>query len=446
MDVAWFFEEHGLEPRRVGVAVSGGVDSTALLVALARWTERPFELIALHVDHHLRGEESAGDRAFVEDLCRRLEVPLHVYDAPPDPGRVRETGVENAAREARRAALLEGRRTLELDLIALAHQLDDQAETLLLGLIRGGGTRRLAGIRALDPPWIRPLLGTPREEIEAFLAEGQVTARLDHTNAETRFLRNRLRHEVMPLLRRLQPRVREHLVESARQMSESESLIARIEENWRRDHLRSADDEVVFSINALEEPFLFRRVLLDEAFHRDPAAREISAADLRRISRELSEGKSRIRISRDLEIIRKSDRLLLRRAGAEPEIPQIDLPVTPDTPLEWSLNRQTIVVRSGRHDRESGAWCFALPDSARGELRMRNRREGDRFHPAGSQSPKKLKDYLIDRKIPRELRDRLPLLICDGEIVWIGGGHLARPFVPSAGSTRIYTISVTEQP
>lgn len=444
MSISEFFVRHALTPSKLAVAVSGGVDSTALLVMLAEWTTRPFMLAAIHVDHHLRGRESDGDRAFVIDLCRRLSVPVEAVDAVPDESLIRSSGLENAARVARRAALTATARLMGADYVALAHHADDQAESVLLALLRGGGARRLAGMRAVDAPVIRPLLHVRRREIEQFVTSRGLEPGLDSTNADTRFLRNRIRHDVLPLLESIQPRIREHLDETAEQLREIEGIVSDAEAAVRRAYVRDSPGETVIAREALERhSHLFRRILLDEAFARDAAARELTAGDLRSIETKLKGGARRITITKDLELFADATAIrLCPRAPAEPPRP-VEIPIPVGQEVEWPLLGWRIRVDRLSEDdgsRDADRQTFSLPGEPR--LVLRNRRPGDRFHPFGLSASKKLKDLLIDRKIDRTTRDKLPLLVHENTIVWIGGVALAEPFAVRPQSRYIFRVSV----
>lgn len=440
MDVRDFFAP--LAIARLGVAISGGVDSTALLAMLAEWRERPFALVALHVNHQLRGDESERDEQFVRGLCERLDVDLRVLRAGVDAERVRETGVENAAREARRAALLQTARESNLDAIATAHHLNDQAETVLLAMLRGGGARRLAGIRPIDMPWVRPLLDVSRAEIEQFLADRELSPRIDSTNLESRFLRNRIRNELLPSMKALQPRVIQHLAEIATQLREGEQELVRLEAAWRDRWIEESrsDRLTLYRAGMNESPFLFRRVLVDEAFSRDATARELNAGDLRRISMQLEGSSSAIQITRNLRLSGEGDLLVLERITPPGDRVEIDHPVQPGDEVEWQALSQRITIRA-----VEGTYpgAFSLPEGA-GELRLRTRRPGDRWHPPGSTSTKKLKDVLIERRIDRKLRDRLPILTWNERIVWVAELGVSKEFLPREGCSRIFAIEVVE--
>ena len=200
-------------------AVSGGADSVALLFALNLLKDKlNIRLEAAHFNHHIRGEESRRDEDFVRDFCARYEIPLHVGSAQVQPGK---KGLEAAARDARYAYLqsLDGK-------IATAHTADDNAETVLLHLIRGTGLKGLGGIAPRMGKLIRPMLCVTRREVEGFLSEWNLPHVEDSSNVSDAFLRNRIRHHVMPLLRQENPRIGENLSRMALRLRLDEEYLA----------------------------------------------------------------------------------------------------------------------------------------------------------------------------------------------------------------------------
>jgi tRNA(Ile)-lysidine synthetase-like protein len=413
------------------VALSGGPDSTALLIALAELGD--VELAAVHVNHHLRGAESDADEAFVRALCQRLGVPLSVADGTLDPARVRAAGVEAAAREVRLARLRELREATGADFIATAHQKNDQAETVLMRLVAGGGVAALRGIHPLRADGIvRPILGMTRGEIERFLAERGVVPRHDSSNDDPRFLRNRVRR----VLRALDPELVERLAALADRARQLWPLMERALDV--ADDAVALPDETRFRWLA-SDPRL-RQALLHRHIHRlDPGARDVSARDLERLAAEVDRVK-RISVTKTLEIVRRGDAVVLRkrpqpsepfeaslRAGEEVFIPQI----------KTRLGVRAITPASG--NRQPATALFQLPAGAAPAFIVRSRRSGDRVG-----AEKKLKDLLIDRKIEAELRDRIPLLLWNDRIVWVPGVGVSDAFRVTEPPADLYEASIEE--
>lgn len=434
-----FFAERKIRPRHLLVAASGGPDSTALLFTLAAWHDRPFPVTAAHVNHRLRGAESEADEAFLRSTCQRLAIPLIVLVGELDPSVIRASGVEAAARAARYAALRACRDDRGLDYIATAHQQNDQAETILIRLLTGTGPGRLAGIPPVTRDRIvRPFLDVPREEIERFLRERGVERRRDRMNRDPRFLRTRVREEIIPLLEQFNPRIGSSLAETARQAREQQDavrwMIAVLSDRW----VRRTPTSAIFEAAELPQIGWIRRaVLLREIERLEPGVREISSADLERLGRDLPTLR-RTSVTGLLELVREGSAVVLRprSAAASPWEMAIEPGESIELPGGSTLRIERMGVSrpedAGATARVSGgrlAQRFQLPEGSRERsFVVRNRRRGDRVRPLGSPHEKKVGELLIDRKIPRGRRDRIPLLLWNGAIVWIAGVEISEDF------------------
>ncbi len=412
------------------VAVSGGPDSTALLLALTDLHDVP--ITAAHVNHHLRGEESDADEAYVRQLCQRLDVPLRVADGSLDPEMVRRHGIEAAAREIRHAQLQEIRADVHASHIATAHQKNDQAETVLMRLMTGGG---LAGLRGIHPVRedgvIRPLLEVSRTAIEAFLSERGVTARVDRSNADPRFLRNRVR----ALLAQFDPQAVDNLAAVARQARAQWIVVERLLDTVDRG-VRSATET---RFPSFPEDRWLRQALLHRHIRRlDSAMREISAADLERLAVQLDTLK-RVSVTRSLELLRRRGEWILRRRPQPIEPFEIELRAGDAAYIPQISAIVRIVPATS--NRKGATQTIQLPTGSDPVFTIRNRRDGDRFRPLGMQRQKKLKDFLIDRKISVEVRDRLPLLVWRGTIACVGGVEISEAFKITGGG-ELYEVAI----
>ena len=416
-----FFIEHAIAPCRVAAAVSGGVDSSALLLALMDLRKDGYAIECVHVNHHLRGADSDADEQFVRELCSRLEVPLHVMDGTLDPERVRARGIEAAAREVRYARF----REIGADYVATAHQKNDQAETVLMRLLTGSGMAGLRGIHPLRGDGIiRPLLEVTRAEIEAFLGEHGIVPRVDRSNDDPRFLRNRIR----ALLREIGGI--DALANVAEQARSMWPILEKAIDEAERTHVEIRDDETRFK-SWPEDPWL-RGALLQRHIRRlDPEARDYDAT---RIAEEVTNIK-RASITKNLELTNN----VLRRPPQPTEDFEIEL--TPNTPAFIPQLGITMHLRQPTTDNRQQ---FELPQNADPTFTVRNRRAGDRFQPLGMAMPKKLKDFLIDRKIAADLRDRLPLLVWNGEIVWVAGVEVSERFKVTGAGGALYEVWMDE--
>jgi tRNA(Ile)-lysidine synthase len=409
------------------------VDSTALLLALAELREDGFTVAAAHVNHHLRGEESDLDEAFIRDLCAGLDIRVEVADGTLDEERVRARGVEAAARDVRYRRLTEMKERAGSRFVATAHQKNDQAETVLMRLLTGSGIAGLRGIHPIrDDGFIRPMLEVTREEIERYLSERGVIARFDRSNDDPRFLRNRVR----VLIRELGAVT--NLAAVAAQAREQWPLLECAIDDAEREHAVVRPDETRF--RSWPESLWLRGALLQRHIRRlDPAARDFDAYRLG----ESVESIRRVSVTRTLELTRCGDEHVLRHPPQLTEA--FELEVTAGSPVYIPHIGATLGL--DRHPRrlatrhpQPARQLIQMPNETPGRWSVRNRRDGDRFQPLGMPVAKKLKDFLIDRKIPAEVRDRIPLLLWNDEIVWVGGVEVSERFKVTAAEGVIYEV------
>jgi tRNA(Ile)-lysidine synthase len=405
------------------VGVSGGADSVALLHALLALRPRlGLTLHVLHVHHGLR-PEADSEAAFVESLGSRWGVPVTVERVRviAEPGE----SLEAQARRQRYAALSKWGRALGASRVALGHTADDQAETVLMRLLEGAGPRGLAGIPPVRGRFIRPLIEIRRREIEAELEGAGLAWVEDPSNRDPKFLRNRIRHDLLPFLAAAyNPQITEALCRAgalARELVEDvERLAAR-----ELDRLARADDGgLVLSRAALGAlPAGVAEEVLRRALGRLGEHRPLRAWAHRALGRLTGPGSpAPIRVGRVwLEV--SGDHLRLSCRTVEPLL-EAALPIPGSLPLPAAGLR----LEAREFDRPDS---YTPPSDPRiavfdraalpWALSVRGRRAGDRFHPFGAPGEKRLKAFLIDAKIPRWRRDHLPLLLAGTEIAWVVG-------------------------
>jgi len=428
-----FFVRHGISGSIV-VAISGGVDSTALLLALVEMGDA--ELRAAHVNHHLRGTESDDDEAYVRELCARYDIPLRVADGTLDPEAIRHRGIEAAAREVRHARL---REIAGEALIATAHQKNDQAETVLMRLMTGGGIAALRGIHPIrDDGVIRPMLGITRAEIEQFLVDRKVTPRFDRSNADPRFLRNRVR----AMLQDFDPSVIDNLAAVADQARQQWPLLERAIDA-SEDVIATADETRFRSMP--DDAWLRQALLLRHIRRLDPEARDVSAEDLER----LATAETRTSVTKSLELLKEGDQTILRRRSDEAPTPQFEIEINAGEEIYIPEIQTTIRIGqpgnpATRQPTHPATQQIQLPKGELPHFTVRNRRQGDRFRPLGMAHDKKLKDLLIDRKIPATSRDRIPLLIWNGTIVWVAGVEVSELFKVTGENADLYEVAIEQ--
>lgn len=371
-------------------AVSGGADSMALLWAMYLLREKlEIRLEAAHFNHRLRGEESMADEGFVKNFCAGYKIPLHLGEGSVTPGK---KGLEAAAREARYAFLqqLPGK-------IATAHTADDNAETVLMHMVRGTGLKGLGGITPVRNNLIRPMLSVTREEVLAFLEEYHVSYVTDSSNETDQFLRNRLRHRVLPLLTEENPRIAENLSAMALRLRDDAEDLER-----QASHMETLD---VMKLRQMT-PAIRARVLsraLKKFGVCEPDAEHIARLeDLVYSDRPsaTADFPGNVRIGRNYDRLEK---------------------LTESTPLyrELSCNGTLELPELGLRviceEVDAGDLLF----KTKGKLVLRSRISGDRMRlPGGTKSLKKL---YIDKKIPASHRERIPVIADDVGVLCVYG-------------------------
>ncbi len=392
-----FVKEYGLiQPEdRVIAALSGGADSVALTFALYLLKEElGITLEAAHFNHRLRGEESDRDEAFARQFCDRYAIALHLGSAQVVPGK---KGLEAAARDARYAFLrgLPGK-------IATAHTADDNAETVLLRLIRGTGLKGLGAIAPVSGNVIRPMLSVTRQEVEDFLAEYALPHVEDSSNGGDAFLRNRVRHDIMPLLRRENPRIGENLSELA--------LGLRLDEEYLRGQL-PAEAPGVAQLQSMA-PALRRRLL--ERFLKGNGVREPEQTHILQLETLVFHWNpsASMQFPGGITIGRQYDRLVRLQEPTALRTRQLACPGRTEIP---ELGGTVLCDQARSLEPETGAYLV----HPQGALMLRCRIPGDAITlPGGTKTLKKL---YIDRKIPASRRGLVPVLADEGGVIAVFG-------------------------
>lgn len=444
---------------RVGVAVSGGPDSVLLLNFMRQFApEAALTLAAVHFNHKLRGEESEADERFVRQRAEELGVEfLRSEPGPTEQARATRRNLEAAAREVRYRFFFSLINQGKLDKIVTGHTANDQAETVLLRLLRGSGTRGLGGIYpSLGGKIFRPFLGLTRDEIERELQQRKAAFRVDSTNQEVRFERNRIRLELLPLLKKkFNPEVETLLAElSARARDDEEALERLSHERAHPWRVREGDTEKI-PIRALVEfpPAIQRRVLRQMILAVKGDLRRITYRQmeaLRTLASETQSGRKLLFLG-PLEARKEFDWLVIERPP-EP-IPSGAFSQPVEVPGEVSIPQLGIVFRLKFIEAEAVEKTYNAsgmagldPQKLPGKLILRNWKPGDRFQPQGSQKARKLKELMGRRKIPAGQRKYWPVLESGAKIVWVRGFPPADFVAATRGSKQIIVIEEKFEP
>ena len=454
-----------IEPGDVVIAgVSGGADSICLLFVLCALREKMgFQVKVCHVNHGIRGEEAEADEAYVKELCRRLGAEARFFHENVELiARKRKQSSEEAGREVRRAAFA---RMCEEDggtKIATAHHQDDNAETVLLNLSRGTGFKGLCGIWPVRGRWIRPLLYLNREQTESWLCEQGIAWRTDETNEEDAYTRNRIRHHILPMLAdQVNPKVVSHLEELSIQAREAlEYLEQGTDQAWDRCVSKADPDRILLDRTALaREPKVLQRQLVKRCIstvrgtEKDIASVHIAAV------LELAKSRTGKRVDLPGHVAAQNEYAgieILRESG-EKNGQKIEgmKEIMLNIPGETKVPGQNLVISCRLLEGHCAKEAEEIPqksytkwmdyDIIEHGLSVRTRRCGDYLTVDDKGSRQKLKFYFINEKIPREEREKMPLIADGHEIVWIPGYRMSQAYYVSSDTEKILEIKITEE-
>ena len=451
---------------RVVAAVSGGADSVALFYLLQQLAaHNDCQLAGLaHLHHHIRGDAADGDAAFCRNLAARAGVPVVIGDADV-PALARSAGVslEVAGRDARQQFYAEAKAMLSASRVAVAHTRDDQAETVLLRLARGAGPLGLSGMAPQRDHLVRPLLDVPRAELRSYLHEIGVTWREDATNDDRAIPRNWVRHEVLPRLRELNAQADAALARAAGILRTDAVFLDGLANEAATRLVRTEGDRVVLDAAGLVQlPMALARRVALRALETANPSRSYGLEEAQQLC-ETAAGGVGGRLA-GLAMERSGATVVLvnrRQAGAagklgrvgkaEQRAPdyfelQLDIPGAVAAPHgRWTLTASAPGPRPEILAVEAGQVLVDAGTLSRG-LIVRPRRPGDRLHPLGAPGRKKVQDVFVDRKIPRDERDREPIVTDEmGRIVWVAGQVLAAPFRVTPLTTTVVVLTLRRQ-
>lgn len=458
--VKQFIDEHYmlLTGDRVLVAVSGGADSTAMLHILCALRRKyGIELHVAHLNHNLRGDESAADAVFVEQEAKRIGIPVTVHTLAEGELKKKGRAKQDLAREVRYDFLRRAAKEAGCSRIATGHTADDVAENVLMALIRGGGTKSLGGIPPVRENIIRPLLGLERGEVLEFLEASGSSFREDSSNLRADYLRNRVRLELLPFLKeRFNPSIIATMGRTAEVVRDDAALLEEEVENRLFSVIEEDDGGVAIPLEALSplRPAARRR-LVRHAWQRVMAAGDehslLSAGHVASILSLCSTGKSgdSLCMPGGVTVQKGYEALHVRRDAKVREALQDKGPwfLAEGVTTIPALDIEVRLERTGRRDASNNAlsvWTAAFDSGKLSDrICIRTRRPGDWFCPAGMGSArKKLQDFMVDAKVPRTLRDRVPLVCCGPDIIWVAGYRQDERFVPSSDTASFVTVTI----
>lgn len=415
---------------RVLAAVSGGADSVALMHLLRGAAAREgFELFAAHYEHGIRGEESRGDADFVSRLCEDLGVPLSMGAGDvPLYAREHGMGLELAARELRYAFLKDVKAELNADTIALAHHMDDQAETVMMHILRGSGLRGLVGMRARQGDIARPLLGVGKAELIDYLTENHVAWREDSTNAVADTPRNRLRLTILPVLGEMYPGAREAICRLSDLAAIDDDYLAAQAAGYLRDNMISVPGGARLDLSPTPHHAVLGRALV-EMMGGAPAE------TVARLTALASVAGGPIDVGGGRRAEYTGGALYIMDGPERDWFEEVELPARGVLAL-GELGRLTVTPNRPPLPLRDDKYRQVLSAKAMEGASVRTRRPGDYIHPLGAPGKKSLSDFFIDKKVDRPLRQSVPLIARSNEVLWaVGVGISQRAALTGDDST-----------
>jgi tRNA(Ile)-lysidine synthase len=469
-----FIQRYSLIPPEelVIVGVSGGADSVCLLHVLAKWRKRlGIKLHIAHLNHQLRGAESEADAEYVSDLASSLGIPITIDRQDVAAYRIeRNCSIEEAARELRYAFLARVAKEVGANRIAVGHTRDDQVETILMHILRGTGITGLCGLAPCSPMAydsqgmssraealsiakgqrsnllvIRPLLDITREETTTYCQEHQLAPRIDSSNLSLSLFRNRLRLQLLPLLRQYNPSLDQALLRLADIAKEDNAFIEQQASELWDEVARQENNAIYLDKKQLASlPLALQRQLLRVAVTRLAGdARDIEASHIEAARSLLNKpANKRISLPHGFICQRGYDEIVIASTAKQSQLPPCPFPPLPgEFPLKvpgktvfpgWKVMASIVEERpdspslqgapspSGETGQSNLIADFDLRKTGT-DLFVRQRRPGDRFQPLGMNMLKKLYEFMVDAKIPRSWRDSIPIVFSPQQIIWVVG-------------------------
>ncbi len=445
---------------RIVVGVSGGADSICLLKVLMKLKRAyKLDLFVVHINHGLRGEEADRDQRYVEDFCKKIGITCITYkEDVVGYSKEHHCSLEEAGRILRYAAFEREYNERGCNKIAIAHNKNDLAETILFHMVRGTGLKGLVGIPPVRGPYIRPLLAVTRTDIEVYLMEEGISYCTDSTNLESDFTRNKVRLQVLPLLNQINNQAVSHIAGIATRLSEVEEYLKKQTDILYNKIVTKENGIYSVDIESLqrEEPVLIKRILRQMIGNAAGRLKDIEEVHVLSVYELLEKGVGKqqnlpngilAKCGYDrLEIGKMVEEHIFTSSEAIKSLPMaIEVPGTYVIPeLKWKIDFTLMKYEKNLVIPKNCCTKWFDYDTIKNTIFLRTRKPGDFMQINKNGGTKLLKDIFINDKTPKEQRNKIPLL-CDGEhVIWITGSRISEGYKLSCESKKILVVNITE--
>lgn len=452
-----YIEQHHMVSAgdKIIVGVSGGADSMCLLCVLQNYQKKvDFQLVAVHVNHMLRGEAADADEAFVEAYCREKQIPYECFHVPVDTlAKEKKLSTEEAGRIARRDAFVRAKEMHGANKIALAHHRNDNAETFLLNLARGSGLDGLCGIRPVNGEYIRPLLCVKREEVERYLEEQGIAYCSDASNSEDIYTRNRVRNHVIPYLEtEVNAKCVDHMQSAMEELREIKEYLDMQTQRLEEMYIRQEQEGLLISEAVMKEPQLMQNRILRKGLIRfAQREKDIESKHVEMLRNLLEKQVGRkADLPYGIQALRVYEGIQLQREQAQEDLLQkIEITALKVGETKaFTYGEWEIEVRLFPWDGNKAAvpkktytkWFDY--DIINGNVNIRGREAGDRIVIDESGRTQKLKNYFINEKIPSAQRANIPLFADNEQIMWIAGHRQSQAYQISEQTKNVLEIKM----
>jgi len=451
-----YIEQHGMIKAhdKVIVGVSGGADSVCLLFILMKYQELlDFSIMAVHVEHGIRGTASVEDARFAEELCAKWKIPFQLctFDIPAL-ARKQKLSIEEAGRKARRQSFEEACQEFGGNKIAVAHHAGDQAETVLWNLVRGSGLRGLCGMWPVQGRIIRPLLGVSRSEIERILETEHLAYRTDETNLQDIYTRNKLRLHIIPYMEQeLNERTSEHIVQLSLRLQKAESYLEAEGDRRAKElgNFRNGRVEILRTAFMQQEDIMQDYIIRSCLSYLGGGLKDISAQHIESVKRLASRQSGKRLDLPGMINARNQNEIMILSISDNPDAgfkypEKVKLSIPGITFFHgWKVQTEIEIYKNQIIPKNKYTKWLDY-DTIKDTIQLRGRSPGDYFTINEAGGHKKLKNYFIDEKAAKEERDRVLLLVEGSHVLWAVGYRISEAYKITKDTKKILKIQITE--